>query len=458
MDRARRLFASIAAATLLVGAAGLTAPPAWTQPRCPDVEAIAIPGTTETTTGANPTTPVGMLANVLQPLAKRADHHVTTFYTPYPASITDGGYQVSKQAGIRAANTELAATARRCPAATFLLTGYSQGADAAGDIAAAIGHGTGAIPANKLLAVGLLADPAQSPAGQPTIGPTSPPTGFTGIRADGFGDLTARGGILSICAPQDFFCNLPQNNLVMRMIGSLGSHLDTTDPAGSAQQLATIFMAALIAPAMTATTEILQLLRQPGLIPNLINHGAAFITALTTQLAWLAGPQIAAPATTLVATAHNTVNAIRALRWPDLPALITQLSTQATTLASTLTNLHDQTRTINTTAFNDVGNSALQIQNAVTHNNPTSATVQRAGNALLAAVHTAAGNTPQATAFTPTWSQFTLTNVIAGFTAFANFIAGAYHTNYNTATLDRAGHTGTQILTKYFSNQLDRRY
>lgn len=72
--------------------------------------------------------------------------------------------------------------------------------------------------------------------------------GFAGVRTGGFGSLTTRDGVLSICAPRDYFCNLPQGDLVMRMIGHLGSHLDSADPAGSARRLATLFMSGLIAP------------------------------------------------------------------------------------------------------------------------------------------------------------------------------------------------------------------
>ncbi|WP_255708157.1 cutinase family protein, partial [Microtetraspora sp. AC03309] len=206
----------------------------------------------------------------------------------------------SKNAGIDSANARLKLVANRCAKTVFILSGYSQGADVAGDIAAAIGNNRGVIPASRLLGVALVADPSQAPVGQPTIGLPKPGMGFAGVRSGGFGSLTQRNGILAICAPRDYYCNLPQGDVVMRFIGHLGSHLDASDPAGSAQKLATIFMAGLIAPATAAINQILALVNDPNLIPNLVSRGVAFAKALAQQLFWLAGPQVAGPATDLV--------------------------------------------------------------------------------------------------------------------------------------------------------------
>lgn len=72
---------------------------------------------------------------------------LTTYYTPYPATIiggTDGGgLATSKDAGIDATNARLKTVAQHCPTTSFLLSGYSQGADVAGDVAAAIGSSRG---------------------------------------------------------------------------------------------------------------------------------------------------------------------------------------------------------------------------------------------------------------------------------------------------------------------------
>ena len=208
-----------ALATCLVFSAALllqTAPPALAA-ICPAVEAIAVPGTTQTNPQADPDKPVGVLGDILEPLRKNSPVRLVTYYTPYPATIvggTDGGgYRASKNAGIDATNARLKAVAGACPNTAFILTGYSQGADVAGDVAAAIGHNRGVIPANKLLGVALVADPSQAPVGQPTIGLKQPGMGFAGVRSGGFGSLTQRNGLLSVCSPQDYYCNLPQGDL-----------------------------------------------------------------------------------------------------------------------------------------------------------------------------------------------------------------------------------------------------
>lgn len=419
---------------------------------CPAVEAIAVPGTTQTSTHADPNTPVDVLGNILEPIKRHAKTRLATYYTPYPATIiggTDGGgYLASKNAGIDSTNARMKAVAARCPATVFLLTGYSQGADIAGDVAAAIGHNKGVIPANRLLGVALVADPSQAPGGQPTIGLNTPGMGFAGVRVGGFGSLTQRNGLLSICAPRDYYCNLPQGDLVMRFIGHLGSHLDAADPGGSAQKLATIFMAGLVAPATAAINQILQLINDPQLIPNLIQRGVAFATSLTQQLFWLAGPQVAATADELVNAATQVINLIQSRAWTTVPALIGTLASRASAVGTALSQMKDKTTTINVSGFGPVG-AAL---------NQPGANFGDLATALLNAISAAAGGIgTQATGiFGPTFSQFTAATVASSMKHFAEFINGGFHSNYDNARLDQAGHTGTQIVQRYLINQLNK--
>ena len=155
----RRLTA-LALAPAVSAALLLNTAPTALAANCPAVEAIAVPGTTQTNPKADPDKPVGVLGNILEPLRKNAPVRMVTYYTPYPATIvggTDGGgYRASKNAGIDATNARLKAVASACPNTVFILTGYSQGADVAGDVAAAIGHNRGVIPANKLLGAATL--------------------------------------------------------------------------------------------------------------------------------------------------------------------------------------------------------------------------------------------------------------------------------------------------------------
>ena len=420
---------------------------------CPNIEAVAVPGTTQTNPNADPTRPVGVLGTILEPLKREPKITLATYYTPYPATIiggTDGGgYLASKNAGIDTTNAQLKAVAGRCPHTDFLLTGYSQGADIAGDIAAAIGHNKGAIPANRILAVGLVADPSQSPVDEPTIGLNQPGMGFAGVRTGGFGSLTQRDGILSVCAPLDYFCNLPQSDLVMRFIGHLGSHLDASDPAGSAQKLATIFMAGLVAPATQAITQILQLVSDPQLIPNLIQRGVVFARALAQQLFWLAGPQVAATAGDLLDTGTQIINLIHSRQWTAIPALITAIATKATAVGTALSQLRDKTTTLNTSGFANVGNGLAQ---------PGQLNLSNLVTAVINAISVATGGigTQSTGAFGPTFSQFTAGTVLAALKHFAEFIDGNFHSDYDTTPLDRGRHTGVQLVQRYFVNHLNQ--
>jgi Cutinase len=441
----------LAVSPLLAAAVLLTAAPQVSATQsCPGIDAVAVPGTTQTDPRADPHTPVGILGSILEPLKRHSHLPVATYYTPYPATIfggTDGGgYLASKQAGIDSADAHLKAVAHRCPHTKFLLTGYSQGADIAGDIAAAIGHHTGAIPADRLLGVGLIADPSLSPVDQPTIGLLHPGMGFAGVRTGGFGALAERNAVLSICAPLDYYCNLPQNDLVMRFIGHLGSHLDPSDAADSAQKLSTIFMAGLIAPASAAITQILHLVNDPQLIPHLIHRGIAFAEALTQQLFWLAGPQVAAAAAELVGDARNVISLIRSRAWTTLPALITSIATKATSVGAALSGMQDQTRSMNVSGFGPVGTQ-------LAHNGPH---VGDLVAAVINAINTATGGigSHTTTLFGPTFAHFSADTVAAAFTHFAEFINGNFHCNYDTTALDPAGHTGTQLVQRYFTNRL----
>lgn len=448
MNARLRATTGAVAVGVAIASLNITAPPAAAA-SCPTVEAVAIPGTTQTSPEADPTKPVGVLGDVLEPLRKSVDR-MATYYAPYPATIiggTDGGgYLASKTAGIDSANARLKSTAARCPKTVFLLSGYSQGADAAGDIAAAIGNNRGVIPANRLLGVGLIADPSQSPEGQPTIGLANPGVGFAGVRSGGFGSLIERNGLLSVCDPRDFYCNLPLGDVVMRFIGHLGSHLDASDPAGSAQKLSTIFMAGLIAPATAAISQILKLVDDPQLIPNLIQRGIAFAQSLAQQLFWLAGPEVAAPAADLLNTAWQVINLIRGRQWAAAPAIIASIAGKATALATALGTMRDKTNSVNTTGFGDVGNGMAQPQ----------LNADNLASALLNAITVATGGigTRSTAVFGPTFAQFTPVSVAAGFKHFAAFIGGNAHNSYQDTALDQNGHTGSQIIQRYFANQI----
>ncbi|OFJ51866.1 cutinase [Mycolicibacterium grossiae] len=445
-------LAALTTAPLVSAALLLHTAPAALAANCPAIQAIAVPGTTQTTPDADPNKPVGVLGDILEPLRKNSPVRLVTYYTPYPATIvggTDGGgYRASKNSGIDATNARLKSVANACPSTVFILTGYSQGADVAGDVAAAIGNNRGVIPASRLLGVALVADPSQAPVGQPTIGLPDQGLGFAGVRSGGFGSLTQRNGLLSVCAPRDYYCNLPQGELVMRMIGHLGSQLDAADPSGSAKKLATLFMTGLVAPATAAITQILKLVSDPNLIPNLVSRGIAFAKALAQQLFWLAGPQVAAPAADLVNAVTNVINLVTSRAWTAIPAAITVIANRANAVGTALAQMKDRTTTINVNGFGPVGAGLAQ----------PGANIGNLATAVLNAINIATGGLgTQATGmFGPTFSQFSAANVAAALKRYAEFIKGGFHESYSKTPLDKAGHTGTQIVQRYFVNQINK--
>ncbi|MBB1033321.1 cutinase family protein [Dietzia sp. CQ4] len=215
-------------------AASLVAPSALAQNngsnRCPDNLIIAFPGTGETNENADPYAQIGMLSHVTKPLT--ATGRAQAFYVPYPAVAVDPSsgmtYAQSKKIGIENATREMEARMNECPNTVFSLTGYSQGADAAGDLAAAIGHGHSSIPADRITSVALLADPGQSPGDSAIAAPAS--TGFAGARG-GLGALQDKASW--VCNPDDIYCNTPADKPALAMLGKLGANLDLSDPVRS---------------------------------------------------------------------------------------------------------------------------------------------------------------------------------------------------------------------------------
>ncbi|WP_237713765.1 cutinase family protein, partial [Rhodococcus sp. P14] len=139
---------AVAAATV-VGSA-VTAPAVQADPAgCPKLQVVAVPGTWETSNTPAPQRGNGMLAAVTSnlPPGARVDYvrYAATAF-PWEGEV----YGVSRQQAVDNARGIVAATAAACPEARFALVGYSQGADAAGDLAAEIGTGFGVVPPHRL--------------------------------------------------------------------------------------------------------------------------------------------------------------------------------------------------------------------------------------------------------------------------------------------------------------------
>ncbi|MFD4293687.1 cutinase family protein [Rhodococcus sp. NPDC058505] len=202
---------------------------------CPDVQVVAIPGTWESSAADDPFAPTAnpnsLMLNITRPLQAEFDPQRVQVYTvPYVAQFSnpvalppDGqmSYNKSRGEGTAKATDVLAAMHAECPLTSFVLTGFSQGAVIAGDLAASIGAGTGPVPADLVLGVGLIADGRRDPAAGVTVGPPVAGVGaelslagiklpgitMTGARPGGFGALNDRA--VQICAPTDGICDAP---------------------------------------------------------------------------------------------------------------------------------------------------------------------------------------------------------------------------------------------------------
>ncbi|MFF3572608.1 cutinase family protein [Nocardia jiangxiensis] len=228
-----RWKATVASAAAVVTAAlplGVRSTAEAAPSACPSLYVVAVPGTWET---SDKDPGKGMLASVTNNLPG----NVRTDYVNYAATAFpwEGDvYGRSKQEAVNRTRGMIGAMAQRCGATRFALLGYSQGADAAGDVAASIGTGLGVVPANRVSLVGLIADPRRSPTDQ-LIGPPVPGAGASGPRAGGFGWVGPR--TYTFCAAGDLYCSMPNGDFAGR-IGGLLVQLSNPDPAqlGTYQQ------------------------------------------------------------------------------------------------------------------------------------------------------------------------------------------------------------------------------
>ncbi|MGL4305079.1 MAG: cutinase family protein [Mycobacteriaceae bacterium] len=208
----RKLFSLliILSATLI----GATAPSQADPNNCPSLYVLAIPGTWETSNDDEPKP--GML-NLVTDAVKSSK--IRTDYVHYAATAfpwEDEIYGASKAQAIANGRAMLATMASQCPNTKMGIIGYSQGADAAGELAAEIGTGSGVIPPDRVAAVGLLSDPRRS-ASDVLIGPPAEGQGVGGPRIGGFGYLSEV--TRTFCVPKDLYCATPKADLVTRIMG-----------------------------------------------------------------------------------------------------------------------------------------------------------------------------------------------------------------------------------------------
>ncbi|MDH6288201.1 cutinase family protein [Rhodococcus opacus] len=227
-SRARNVVALVVCATVAGGSVALTAPAiAHADPTgCAATFNLLIPGTWETSENADPHQPVGILKPVADAITAAHGDRAEVYTLPYMARAFDNGhtYADSKIDALTKAEAVIAEVSSRCTNTKFTITGYSQGADAAGDLASQIGNDDGPVPADRVLAVGLLADPGAGTKGAAIVGPRTSGEGIADPRPKGMGTLSGR--VASICDPGDLYCSIRKGD--NPLLGSLGSILSKT--------------------------------------------------------------------------------------------------------------------------------------------------------------------------------------------------------------------------------------
>ncbi|WP_297611016.1 cutinase family protein [Nocardia sp.] len=218
--RLKRIVAAAgAAASVLMSGIVLGSGPVTADPGCPVMYTVAIPGTWET--GHDKTPQPGMLSGVTNGLPGDVDY-VTYAATAFP---WEGDvYGASKKEATDNARGLVQAMGARCPGTKISIAGYSQGADAAGDLASEIGSGLGVVPPDRIAAVALISDPRRSVT-DAQVGPIAPGAGAGGARVGGFGFISDR--VRTVCALGDLYCSTEQDDFISRFAGFLAQ---TSDP------------------------------------------------------------------------------------------------------------------------------------------------------------------------------------------------------------------------------------
>ncbi|WP_336084668.1 cutinase family protein [Nocardia sp. SSK8] len=218
--RLKKVAAALGAAAAMTTGIMVGSTSASAAPGCPSLYVVAIPGTWET--GHDKAPGPGMLSGVTRGLPRNTDvDYVTYAATAFP---WEGDvYGNSKKEAVNAARGLINAKLASCGDTRIALVGYSQGADAAGDLAAEIGTGIGTIRPEQVAAVGLISDPRRSPT-DVQVGPHAQGAGAGGARPGGFGWISDR--VRTICAVDDLYCATATDDFVTRFAGFLAQSSD----------------------------------------------------------------------------------------------------------------------------------------------------------------------------------------------------------------------------------------
>ncbi|MBF6341802.1 cutinase family protein [Nocardia abscessus] len=284
------LCAAVAATTVTAGVAAAEPTPSRTDIQCPRWTALLTPGTYETppTTSTGQSTP-GILTKLGESLSARygGDIEVRTL-----TASTSGAGSVSG-ADLTAAVSGL------CSETRVVLAGYGQGAGVTGDLATTLGNNKGPIPASRVIAVALVADPRRDSTtaqlGTPVSG-----HGVTGPRSQGFGELSGR--VRTLCLEGDSYCSTtaewsPALAAVSRALAAATSATSTTAPTSTASPTTTTRLPATttstpatgIGSASTGQISASQVLAQVVTVLRGLASFTANVPAIVADLAQLPG-------------------------------------------------------------------------------------------------------------------------------------------------------------------------
>ena len=177
-------------------------------PGCVSHYAIAIPGGTTTFDSNHPERqPIGAFASeVAERLARTNPGKIKARHVGYRTWPGAGfTYEQGVSDGVRSTNAMLRRLASQCPDATFSLTGYSMGADVGSHVLNEIGNGHGVIPAEKLAAASLIANPRRGMEGVVEYGNAHHSKGVLGPVEGGLGSVAHR--VLEPCKAGDSACD-----------------------------------------------------------------------------------------------------------------------------------------------------------------------------------------------------------------------------------------------------------
>ncbi|MFC9768646.1 cutinase family protein [Rhodococcus jostii] len=346
-SRARNVVALVVCATV-AGSVAVTAPAIAhaDPPSCAATFNLLIPGTWETSENADPHQAVGILAPVADAITVAHGDRAEVYTLPYMARAFDNGhtYADSKVDALTKATAVLTDVARKCTNTKFTITGYSQGADAAGDLASRIGNDHGPVPADRVLAVGLLADPGAGTKGSAIVGPRTSGHGIADPRPQGMGTLSGR--VASICDPSDLYCSIRKGD--NPLLGSLGSILsktpsangDTSNVDGNAQlatALTSDFSGADLPALGRGVTALSQQLSQPSVDVGGVAATASSLASTLAPMVDLIDSGAAHAATAQLAAApvgspeHSASQVLSKAGASDLSAALTTVTAIADT-------------------------------------------------------------------------------------------------------------------------------